>query len=33
MFSLFGQDTDALARELSFGQLPGALPPAGLTTW
>ena len=33
MLSLLAQDTDALARDLSFGQLPGALSPAGLTTW
>ena len=33
MLSLLAQDTDALARDVSFGQLPGALSPAGLTTW
>jgi hypothetical protein len=33
LFSIIAQDFDGVARELSFGELPAAMSPAGQTSW
>jgi hypothetical protein len=33
LFSILAQDFDGVARELSFGELPAAMSPAGQTSW